>query len=357
MFISVDGKAKEVKEIFAGGADGKAHRVKELYGSVDGIAKKLYTIEEEVNGFTLFSWEEIKQLADEGKLLEHFNLYDKVKIKLNKTLSKEVTYWDKDGTNKRFTARQDHLILQITTLTENYMRLSSPYSSIFCRMIPTGVYNDDYIAWQYTTETKAPFEGSSNITVTTVDYSDSFYWIFNDALPEEVKAVANGTEKVRSTVSYSSGGTITNKENCYIRNLSQPVAYTVKTHTESLPYWYEITESQFPRKKSAYMYHFALPEDYGKNGGYFASGMTFFRTTGTSTTSDYSRVYYCCRVPLATWSFTDRYVKPIETKGVWTLRSYYYANQQGLDEYFHGSRTFDFIPELSIGTEPSTVSE
>lgn len=349
MFISVDGIAKEVKEIFAGGADGKAHRITELFGSVDGIAKKLYTIEEEINGFTLFSWEEIKQLADEGKLLEHFNLYDKVKIKLKNTLTNEIPYFSTKGGTSKFIARQDHIILQITTLTENYMRLSSPCASIFSRMIDTGVYNDDYIAWQYTTETKAPFEGSDAITVTTVDYSDSFYWRFNDVLPEEIKAVANSDELIRNTVSYSSGGSITNKEQCYVRNISMPVAYKTKTHTESLPYWYEITESQFPRKQSAYTYHYAFPEDY--KSSYWCTGMTFFHTTGTSTTSDYHRVYYCCKVPLATWSFTDRYVKPIITDSVWTLRSYQYANQQGLPEYFYGTRAFDFIPEISIGKE------
>ena len=87
MFVSVNGKAREVKEVFAGGADGLAHKVNEMFGSVNGIAKLIYSSNSKNNNaFDDFTWSEIKQLADEGKLLEHFNLHDKVTVKLTQPL-------------------------------------------------------------------------------------------------------------------------------------------------------------------------------------------------------------------------------------------------------------------------------
>lgn len=87
MFVSVDGKAKEVKEIFAGGSDGLAHKVNELFGSVNGVAKLVYSIAPtEQNAFDQFTWAEIKQLASEGRLLEHFNKHDKVNVKLTQAI-------------------------------------------------------------------------------------------------------------------------------------------------------------------------------------------------------------------------------------------------------------------------------
>lgn len=346
MFVSVDGKAKEVKEIFAGGQDGKAHRVTELFGSVDGIAKRLYTITKETNAFDEFTWAEIKQLANEGKLLEHFNMYDRVTVKLTETLTNKCTYHSSiKGTTTYFYPKQDRLILQITALTETSMRLSSPCASIFWKNIQPGVWADDGLTpWEVSTTTSEPFEGSSNITITTVDYGDSCFWKINDVLPEDLKEVAKKYERTRKTVTYSGSGTITTKDYTCIRNLSAPINFKVTKHTDTMPYWYEITESQFPKHKSAYLYHFAVPEDC--NYLYWCgNGQTFLYSKEKS---EYYRTYYITKSPKVTWGHTDKYTSP-SGGNVSTLRSYQYAQQQGnLGEHFHSSLAWDFIPELSI---------
>ena len=128
MFVSVDGKAKEVAEIFAGGTDGKAHKVTELFGSVNGIAKQLWTsTPPEPNGFDKFTWAEIKQLANEGKLLEHFNLYDRVMVKLKTPLTGEIRmYMSGHGIYENVPQYQDEMLFQIIELTETKMRLMCP---------------------------------------------------------------------------------------------------------------------------------------------------------------------------------------------------------------------------------------
>lgn len=128
MFVSVDGKAKEVAEIFAGGTDGKAHKVTELFGSVNGIAKQLWTsTPPEPNGFDKFTWAEIKQLANEGKLLEHFNLYDRVMIKLKTPLTGEIRmYMSGHGIYENVPQYQNEMLFQIIELTETKMRLMCP---------------------------------------------------------------------------------------------------------------------------------------------------------------------------------------------------------------------------------------
>lgn len=347
MFVSVDGKAKEVKEIFAGGQDGKAHKITEMFGSVDGIAKRIFSMKKEENGFDQFTWAEIKQLANEGKLLEHFNLYDRVTIKLTDVLSKEYRYYttEEGSVISRFTARQDKLILQITSLTETSMRLSSPYASILCQGIAAGVYEGDgLLAWQKGVTTKAPFEEGSNITVTTTNYEDSFYWQFDKVLPEDVKAVATGFEMLKETVEYSTGGKNTIKDKCHVRNLTSPVNWQVTKHNETLPYWYEITDTQFPRKKSAYLYHFKLPDDFRTAIG-FAIGKTFLYTSSSS--SEYYRTYYYTKSPLISYTWSDKYTSP-ENGGVSTLRNRQYAEQMGHDDWFYDGLFWDFIPEILI---------
>lgn len=132
MFVSVDGKAKEVAEIFAGGTDGKAHKITELFGSVDGIAKQLWTTTPpEPNGFDKFTWAEIKQFANEGKLLEHFNLYDRVMIKLKTPLTNTLRlYMTGHGIYENVPQYQDEMLFQIIELTETKMRLMCPRVSV-----------------------------------------------------------------------------------------------------------------------------------------------------------------------------------------------------------------------------------
>lgn len=119
MFVSVDGKAREVKEIFAGGSDGLAHKVNELFGSVDGVAKLVYSsAPTEQNAFDQFTWAEIKELANEGKLLEHFNKHDKVNVKLTQPLVGKNT----DGTPAFY---QDTITFCISQLSATGMTLVS----------------------------------------------------------------------------------------------------------------------------------------------------------------------------------------------------------------------------------------
>jgi hypothetical protein len=117
MYVSVDGKAKKVKEIFAGGADGLAHKINEVFGSVDGVAKLVYSGEpKELNSFDSIPWDEIKAIADEGALLDFFNKGDKVNIKLKTPLESTI-----NGT----TFYQDILTMSIVELSATGMKLVS----------------------------------------------------------------------------------------------------------------------------------------------------------------------------------------------------------------------------------------
>ena len=115
MFVSVNGKAKEVKELFVGGTDGLAHKVNEVFGSVDGVAKLIFsTVPHEKNGFDRFSWAEIKELADNGLLLEFFNVGDLVDVKFKEPINKRVYKYD---------VTQDAFTMQVKTVTATGMVL------------------------------------------------------------------------------------------------------------------------------------------------------------------------------------------------------------------------------------------
>lgn len=131
MFVSVDGKAKEVTEIFAGGSDGLAHKVNEIYGSVDGVAKLIYNgTPREPNGFDQFTWAQIKELADAGLLLEHFKRYDRVDIKLKSPLHPEG-----NAAHGQPNIYQDTLPMVISEICETGMRLvahiATPFRYLF----------------------------------------------------------------------------------------------------------------------------------------------------------------------------------------------------------------------------------
>ena len=134
MFVSVDGKAREVKEIFAGGTDGLAHKVKEVFGSVDGTANTIFTDSPYPhNAFNDFTWAEIKQLADEGRLLEYFNKYDVVDIKLKEPL---VGY---PGTDSEY--YQDRLPMTVSQIGPNGMQLVARISTpLTWRVTPINIY-------------------------------------------------------------------------------------------------------------------------------------------------------------------------------------------------------------------------
>ena len=122
MFVSVDGKAKEVKEVFVGGADGLAHKVNEAFGSVDGVAKLVYTSAKEPTPFDDFTWAEIKELADNGLLLNYFKRFDKVTFKL-KTPLHGYTSWTDDEWD------QDTLTMVVSEINPHGMRLVSHYAT------------------------------------------------------------------------------------------------------------------------------------------------------------------------------------------------------------------------------------
>lgn len=120
MFVSVDGKAKEVTEIFAGGPDGLAHKIKEVFGSVNGIAKLIFDCApHEPNAFDDLTWAEIKTLADAGRLLEFFNKGDKVNIKFKTPIDGKYHMFGHDCD-----WLQDGMTLQIVELTETGMKLA-----------------------------------------------------------------------------------------------------------------------------------------------------------------------------------------------------------------------------------------
>lgn len=90
MFVSVNGKAKEVSEIYAGGKDGKAHKVTELFGSVNGIAKQLFNVKE-LTGLT--SWAEIQAAVQDGSIASKLPLGTKFKIDLGTDHFDGETEW------------------------------------------------------------------------------------------------------------------------------------------------------------------------------------------------------------------------------------------------------------------------
>ena len=129
MFVSVNGIAREVKEIFAGGSDGLAHKVNEVFGSVDGIAKLIYTnVKHAPNSFDNFTWAQIKILADNGELLDHFNRGDLVDVKFKTPLY----YADSYGEILWY---QDSMTFQLTELSATGMKLVAycavPYRFMF----------------------------------------------------------------------------------------------------------------------------------------------------------------------------------------------------------------------------------
>lgn len=137
MFVSVDGKAREVKEIFAGGTDGLAHKINEIYSSVDGVAKLVYSgAEREPNAFDNLTWAEIKALADAGLLLEHFKKGDLVDIKFKEPIIEKIF--------SKYEIIQDAITMQVCEVTATGMRLVSytavPYGFTWC---PT---NETYMA-------------------------------------------------------------------------------------------------------------------------------------------------------------------------------------------------------------------
>lgn len=274
MFISVNGKAKRVVEIFAGGTDGKAHSVKELFGSVDGIARLLFaSTPPATNGFGLFTWAEIKQLANEGKLLEHFNLYDKVTVQLKTPLENELSiYMTEHSKTVKVAQRQTEMQFQIVELTATKMRLMTPRANVL------GVQSSNirvlYSAttaiaevWKqyaidYTNNTNSARSNIKDIWGLTTMYNG--LKTVQNALPDDlVNVLSVCARPITSWTKDSLSGkiNITYDEDMKVRQLTtNKMSKTTKT-VDGIVYPV-INESYFPTTVGDYLYYINLPEEY-----------------------------------------------------------------------------------------------
>lgn len=348
MFVSIDGKAKEIKEIYAGGTDEKTHKITSLFGSVNGIAKQVYSSRGNKNAFDMFSWAEIKQMATNGQLLEYFHKYDRVTVKLNKPVTARIplSCYDADGKRYEYHPKQDVIIFQITELTATKMKLSSPYASVFYRLIPPARYeNDGFAPW---TEYEDKIENNGSLQVTTSDYTVSCYWQLDSVLPDDLKSVVNGYNMLEKKVSYSTGQNTTTNGICHVRNISEPITYEVVTH-EDIPRWYELAESQFPLNKSAYNYHISTPLNCVRYSNY-VKGRTLFYSTDNS---EYYRKYYYTDVPQMAYDWgaeKDKYKHPGYNFTKEKCSQQYYNQSGGIgDPYNTSGEWWDYLPEISIG--------
>lgn len=249
MFVSVDGKAKEVTEIFAGGSDGLAHKINELFGSVNGTAKLVYSsAPKEHNAFDDFTWAEIKQLADEGKLLEHFNRFDKVNIKLKQPLV---------GTNSLGTETfyQDTLPMVISEISATGMRLVScittPYRFIF-------KINDESYK-QYIIANRADRwldVGASQMWGMCIELYNGCKAV-DSALPDDMRAVLHDFSPLyryeRYTDEEGKDRLVEEHDDCRVRQItSNGYSYHREYVEERDRYEYVLDTSYFARTESGY---------------------------------------------------------------------------------------------------------
>ena len=280
MFVSVDGKSKEVAEIYAGGTDGKAHKITELFGSVDGTAKLLWSdVSPEPNGFDSFTWAEIKQLANEGKLLEHFKLFDRVNIKLKTPLESEMYVYLKGvGKYMWIPQRQDEMMFQIVELSETKMRLMSP------RVNAVGIANSNLYTWRFSSmgyELMMPDYWQLFASHFDADEGDarklspqawgmtSLYYRLKDiqhSLPDDLLDVLSITS--RPLIRYERHF-ITHKlelefdEDMKVGQISTNIwKHGVDTKTDYYTVYPIIHESYYPQTVGEYLYHIYLPEEY-----------------------------------------------------------------------------------------------
>lgn len=274
MFISVDGKSKKVTDIFAGGTDGKAHRITELFGSVDGVAKQLYTVEKTAtNAFDQFTWAEIKQLANEGKLLEHFRLYDRVTVKLKQSLESELNFYMTGyGIYEKVPQVQSEMVLQIIELTETKMRLMSPRVTALgganssLTINPSSLTPDD--KWYYYA---SDFYNNTSNARNYVSYAwgltpmyDALKTIQN-ALPDDLVEVLSVC--TRPMISYThhaiSEATITKfDDDMRVRQISDNVLSKSIDMSQDDIFYPIIHLSYYPTSVGDYLYYIRVPDKY-----------------------------------------------------------------------------------------------
>lgn len=330
MFISVNGKAKKVAEIFAGGTDGKAHKVTQLFGSVDGVAKQLFTVAPaETNGFDTYTWADIKQMANDGQLLEHFNLYDRVTIKLKTPLESELNvYLTGYGVYKKMPQKQYEMVFQIVELTEIKMRLMCPRVNalgIASTNITSSSYPQEYIskAWgmtpMYTALKTIQSALPDDLTSVLSICERPMIYYGRHPITEKVIVEYDEDMKVRQlTTSEFLGG----------YNSSNPnVVYPI------------IVKSYFPTTVGEYLYHIQLPEEYDtyEQRRYMVKwlfdGFKFLdhKSTGSSYTQSW------CDAPYASCYFS---------KGILTNDEF--------DDYNDSGRVLNGLP-INVPTSCNTI--
>ena len=263
MFVCINGKSKEVTEIFAGGKDGLAHRIKEIFGSVNGVAKLVYSEKRDNNAFDEFTWAEIKQLATDGLLLEHFNIGDTVTIKLKTSLTKTISY----SNDADIILAQKELPLKIVELTETKMRLMSPIATIL---------NGQFNLWK---ETITTYGGDPNKWTSFNKYVNNSEqtliknaWGMNsgynclkmidNALPDDFReALSICARPIISFTGYSTGQRVIEyDEDLRVRQISDDL-WKAKVNTEDVPYTVDLLETYYPRNFSAHLKYYNVPEE------------------------------------------------------------------------------------------------
>lgn len=280
MFVSVDGKAKEVTEIFAGGSDGLAHKINEVFGSVNGTAKLVYSSAAgEHNAFDDFTWAEIKQLANEGKLLEHFNRFDKVNIKLKQPLVGTDAYGNDAG------YYQDTLPMVISEISATGMRLVSyittPYRFVF--RIDNNLYklyleSDRADRWLDA--------GTSQIWgMCTALYNGCK--AVDNALPDDMRAVLHDFAPLYKYEYYTDeeGKERLRQEydDCRVRQItSNGYSYHREFVAERDRYEYILDTSYFARTESGYKKYIPDTSKNLYNECYGIDGLRYFKSTYSS---------------------------------------------------------------------------
>lgn len=341
MFISVDGKSKQVKEIFAGGKDGLAHRIKELFGSVDGVAKLIFEEETEENGFSKFTWAEIKQLATDGLLLEHFAIGDTVTIKLKQNLVNAVSF----SSGNICTFMQRELPLKIIELTETKMRLMCPITVLKGNF---NLWEDATNDWtdvikkmnQYGT---SPGFGLKNFGQYCWGMNSGYYRLkeIDNALPDDFRDALSVCERpIIDFKLYSTGQEVkTYDEDLRVRQITDDL-WETRINKEDVPYTVDLLQTYYPRKLSAYFKYFGFTEENKSSVEYYitnndhvpfvkydySSGFRMYYTRSPQMAYTWNRDDYdACKSYLTTCTSSDK------------INSYY--------PELHGS----IVPEMIIG--------
>ena len=351
MFVSVDGKAKEVKEIFAGGSDGLAHKVTEVFGSVNGIANTIYTDSPyEYNAFNQYTWQEIKEIADEGVLHEYFNKYDVVDIKLKEPL---IGF---PGTANEF--QMDHLPMTISQISPTGMQLVSrlcvPYT---WKLNP----NELYITKNSNTAAGQWYNIPNEIEFTMEGLYDGCKKI-HDALPDDMKEVLT---TYKALTKYEYGYDEEGKyrlmskydNNLTVRHATSHDFEWENIYNEEKGRWEQVmTKSFYDNKtKSAYMRYF--PE--GIRNTFIYDGERY-TVSHRPRTASFRKLRYRSPYPNypATYEYTLILTDPVHG-WKWDWENWQGVNQldlNGSPEFTANSGSADLgslsllIPQVQIGT-------